>query len=135
MAIIKLKSSDNEVFEVDDSIARMSVTLKTMLDDLGVQENDSDPVPIQNVPAAILKLVIKWAEHHKDDPAPNYENEDREAQVTTWFLFLFLFDLKSYIPVVSSFLFLFGIRSKILVLLIQIFSKVIAIDLKFCYIK
>ena len=83
MAIIKLKSSDNKIFEVDDNIARMSVKIKTMLDGLGVQEKYSEPIPIQDVPAAILELVIMWANHHKDDspPPPNKQNEDREAEV------------------------------------------------------
>jgi len=35
MAYIKLQSSDGEVFEVDVEIAKCSVTIRTMLEDIG----------------------------------------------------------------------------------------------------
>jgi hypothetical protein len=68
MPSIKLQSSDGEIFEVDVEIAKQSVTIKTMLEDLGMDdEGDDDPVPLPNVNAAILKKVIQWCTHHKDD--------------------------------------------------------------------
>uniref|UniRef100_A0A2K5XYB7 S-phase kinase-associated protein 1 n=1 Tax=Mandrillus leucophaeus TaxID=9568 RepID=A0A2K5XYB7_MANLE len=61
MPSIKLQSSDGEIFEVDVEIAKQSVTIKTMLEDLGMDdEADDDPVPLPNVNAAILKKVIQW---------------------------------------------------------------------------
>ena len=38
------------------------------LKDLDVKEDDDEVVPLPNVNAAILKKVIQWATHHKDDP-------------------------------------------------------------------
>ena len=65
MPMIKLQSSDGEVFQVDVEIAKQSVTIKTMLKDLGMEEEDEEVVPLPNVNAAILKKVIQWATHHK----------------------------------------------------------------------
>ena len=50
-------SHDGETFEVDVEIAKQSQTIKTMLDDLGVEEDDDEGVPLPNVNAAILKKV------------------------------------------------------------------------------
>lgn len=52
---IKLKSSDGEVFEVDVEVAKQSVTIKTMLEDLGVGESNDEIVPLPNVNSTILK--------------------------------------------------------------------------------
>jgi len=65
MPNIKLQSLDGEVFEVDVEIAKQSVTIKTMLEDLGVDEDEDDPIPLPNVNATILKRVIQWCTYHK----------------------------------------------------------------------
>jgi len=83
MAIIKLQSSDKEVFTVDVDVAKASVTIKTMLEDLGIgEEDDHEVVPLPNVNAAILKKVITWAEYHKDDPPPTGEDEENRERRT-----------------------------------------------------
>jgi len=76
---IKLKSSDGEVFEVDTDVAKASVTIKTMLEDLGVGENNDEVVPLPNVNSSILKKVLLWANYHKNDP-PVVEDENRDKR-------------------------------------------------------
>ena len=79
MPSIKLQSSDGEIFEVDVEIAKQSVTIKTMLEDLRMDdEGDDDPVPSPNVNATIWKKVIQWCTHHKDDPPPPEDDENKE---------------------------------------------------------
>uniref|UniRef100_G1Q6P6 S-phase kinase-associated protein 1 n=1 Tax=Myotis lucifugus TaxID=59463 RepID=G1Q6P6_MYOLU len=81
MPSIKLLSSDGEIFEVDVEIAKQSVTIKTMLEDLGMDdEGDDDPVPLPNVNAAIFNKVIQWCTHHKDDPPPPEDDENKEKR-------------------------------------------------------
>ena len=65
MPNIKLQSSDGEIFEVDVEIAKLSVTIKTMLEDLGMDDEDDEAIPLPNVNAAILKVkqiiwFIRW---------------------------------------------------------------------------
>ena len=62
MPTIKLQSSDGEVFPVDVDIARQSVTIRTMLEDLGMEEEEDEAVPLPNVNAAILKKVKNFTE-------------------------------------------------------------------------
>ncbi|XP_054709904.1 S-phase kinase-associated protein 1-like isoform X1 [Uloborus diversus] len=75
MSNIKLRSSDGEVFDVDREITKTSATIKTMLEDIGFDENDQEPVPLNNVNSDILKKVIEWATYHRDDPPLPEDNE------------------------------------------------------------
>jgi len=80
MPNIKLQSSDGEIFELDVEVAKLSVTIKTMLEDLGMDEEEEDPIPLPNVNAAILKKVIQWCTYHKDDPPPPEDDDNREKR-------------------------------------------------------
>ncbi|CAG2161507.1 unnamed protein product [Oppiella nova] len=87
MPNIKLQSSDGEVFDVDVEIAKLSVTIKTMLEDLGMDEEDEEVVPLPNVNSTILKKVIQWATYHKDDPPTPDDDENKEKRtddISSW---------------------------------------------------
>lgn len=82
--IIKLKSSDGDVFDVElDVIKAASQTIKTMVDDLNIGDDDNDEeIPVSNVSAAILKKVIEWARHHKDDNISAADEDDNRERRT-----------------------------------------------------
>lgn len=86
MPNIKLQSCDNEIFSIDIEIAKCSSTIKTMVEDLGLDEADEEIVPLPNVNAAILRKVIQWATYHKDDPliTEDEEKEKRTDDISSW---------------------------------------------------
>lgn len=57
---IKLRSSDNELFEVDEIVASQSVLIQTMLEDTG---KDS-PIPVSNVSSKTLAMIIEYCNFH-----------------------------------------------------------------------
>ena len=82
---IKLMSCNGQSFQVDVEIAKKSVTIKTMLEDLGIEEEGPDnEVPLPNVNAPILQKVIEWATQHKDDLPPPQEDESAQRGTGDW---------------------------------------------------
>ncbi|XP_055325705.1 S-phase kinase-associated protein 1-like [Sitodiplosis mosellana] len=88
MAFIKLKSSDGEYFETDAQVAKYSGTIRTMLEDCGLDdEGEEGVVPLPKVNSNILKHVLQWANHHKDDPIPTDDDktkEKRTVDISSW---------------------------------------------------
>merc|ERR1712156_571722 len=82
---ITIQSSDGDNFKVDLDAAKKSVTIRTMLEDLGVeQNNDEDEVkevlPLPNIDSEVLRKVIDWCEEHKNDPEPEKEEENKDGE-------------------------------------------------------
>lgn len=87
MMTIKLESSEGEQFDTDMQVAKCSGTIKTMLDDLGIEEGDDNVVPLPNVNSAILRKVLQWANYHKDDAQPAEDDENKEKRtddISSW---------------------------------------------------
>uniref|UniRef100_A0A915K0D2 Skp1-related protein n=1 Tax=Romanomermis culicivorax TaxID=13658 RepID=A0A915K0D2_ROMCU len=87
--IIKLKSAEGEIFPVDVKMARLSHTLATMLDDLCHQSSGSEEeiIILPNISTPILKKVVEWFEHYKNNPpvVPEYDEEERRSDdVPAW---------------------------------------------------
>jgi S-phase kinase-associated protein 1 len=54
-----------------------------MLEDLGDgMINQDNPIPIPNVNEAVLRKVIEWCEHHRNDP-PQPQDDDTDARKKT----------------------------------------------------
>lgn len=65
MPTIKLQSQDGRIFDVPLELARCSLTIKTMLEDLGMEEGEEEVIPLPTVTGDILEKVLAWADHHK----------------------------------------------------------------------
>ncbi|CAL1275362.1 unnamed protein product [Larinioides sclopetarius] len=51
-----------------------------MLEDLGMDDDEQEVVPLPNVNSAILKKVIQWATYHIDDDS----KEKRTDDISSW---------------------------------------------------
>lgn len=86
MTKIRLQSSDGDIFETDEEIAKVAGTIKTMIEDCGITEGEDAVVPLPNVNSAILQKVLQWANHHKDDP-PSIDDDTKEKRtddISSW---------------------------------------------------
>jgi len=80
--IITLQSNDGVSIDVDRQVAERSMLIKNMMEDLG-DEAISTAVPIPNVNESVLKKVIEWCEHHKNDPQPAQDDDSDSRKKTT----------------------------------------------------
>ena len=82
---ISIQSSDGDNFKVDSDAAKKSVTIQTMLEDLGVEANNEEDevkevLPLPNIDSEVLRKVIDWCEQHKNDPEPEKEEESKDGE-------------------------------------------------------
>ena len=90
MPDIKLQSCDGEIYTVDIEVAKMSETIETLMDDLGLDESEDieDVLPLPNVTSSILRKVTEWATQHMDDPPPPPEDDEdiprRTDDISEW---------------------------------------------------
>ncbi|CAL9151753.1 unnamed protein product, partial [Musa hybrid cultivar] len=86
MKTITLKSSDGEVFEVDEAVAMESQTIKHMIED-DCAENG---IPLPNVTSKILAKVIEYCKKHVDASAaassksPDDASKIADEELKSW---------------------------------------------------
>ncbi|KAE8450200.1 E3 ubiquitin ligase complex SCF subunit scon-3 [Mollisiaceae sp. DMI_Dod_QoI] len=80
---LTLVANDGQKIEVDRQVAEKSVLIKNMLEDLGDEQMASAEVPIPNVNDTVLKKVIEWCEHHKNDAAAPQDDDSDSRKKTT----------------------------------------------------
>lgn len=76
---ITLRSSDGEVFEVDESVALESQTIKHMIED----DCADNVIPLPNVTGKILSKVIEYCKRHVDAAAAATNSEDKLASAVS----------------------------------------------------
>jgi S-phase kinase-associated protein 1 len=69
---VKLKSSDDEMYEVDEAVAFESQAVKNMIEDTGIDA----PIPLPNVSSKILAKVIEYCKYHVENQKTS---EDKPA--------------------------------------------------------
>lgn len=82
---IKLRSSDGIIFEASLKVIRCSETIKTMLEDLGIDENVNEVIPLPKVNSTTLSKVLEWANHHQDDPEAEISKTTKQIDdLSSW---------------------------------------------------
>uniref|UniRef100_A0A0C9QLX3 SKP1-like protein n=1 Tax=Wollemia nobilis TaxID=56998 RepID=A0A0C9QLX3_9CONI len=64
---LRLKSSDDQIFEVEEAVAFESQTIKNMIEDIGIDTT----VPLFNVSGKILARVVEYCKYHVDSRRDN----------------------------------------------------------------
>lgn len=67
-----LVSQEGEKFEVPKAVAVLSGLVKEMVDD-DDDDDDAAEIPLPNVKAPILRLVVEFSTHHFNNPMPEIE--------------------------------------------------------------
>ena len=80
MKSLSIKTSDDQTFKVDWDVARQSQTIRTMLDDLGIEEDgdsqDTIPLPNEEVTGPVFQKALEWCEKNRGKPDYKPEDED-----------------------------------------------------------
>ncbi|KAJ4715975.1 SKP1-like protein [Melia azedarach] len=77
---ITLKSSDGETFEVDETVALESQTIKHMVED----DCADTVIPLPNVTSTILSKVIEYCKKHVDARGEKKDDKAREDDLKNW---------------------------------------------------
>ncbi|CAL9197743.1 unnamed protein product, partial [Musa hybrid cultivar] len=81
---ITLRSSDGEVFEVEEAVAMESQTIKHMIED----DCADNGIPLPNVTSKILAKVVEYCKKHVDAAARSSSSDDApsvtEDDLKTW---------------------------------------------------
>lgn len=76
--LLKLKSSQGEIFEVEPDVACMSTLIKNMVEDSGTDEE----IPLPNVKTAILSKIIDYCKYHKDNQPEDIQKPLKSTSLT-----------------------------------------------------
>ncbi|XP_045831981.1 SKP1-like protein 1A [Trifolium pratense] len=76
---IILKSNDGEIFEVEQTVAMESITIKYLIEDKGA---DDTAIPIPSVTGKILAKVIEYCKKHVE--APSAKDKPSVDELKKW---------------------------------------------------
>ena len=67
----------------DRPVAERSMLIKNLIEDLGDEAIASSPIPIPNVNDPVLRKVVEWCEHHRNDAAQSADDDSDNRKKTT----------------------------------------------------
>ena len=73
---VTLQSQEGTEFQVSCKIAKMSETVKNLIEDIGVDS----AIPLPNVTGKILAKVVEYCKYHDEHPNPVTEEKDNEDE-------------------------------------------------------
>ena len=73
---VTLKSSDGEIFEVEETVAMESQTIKSLIED----DCANNTIPLPNVTSRILSLVIQYCKEHTSSSDSNSSKSNEELK-------------------------------------------------------
>jgi S-phase kinase-associated protein 1 len=71
--MVKLVSHEGEGFSVPLEVAKMSKLVETMLTSEGEEKDEEKEIPLPNVKANILAMVVQYCQHHVAEPMTPFE--------------------------------------------------------------
>ena len=82
MTPLTIKTADGTSFEVDFDVARQSQTIRTMLDDINIDESTDGekllPLTNEEVTGPVFKKALTWMEKHRGNPEVKWPEEDED---------------------------------------------------------
>lgn len=82
---ITLVSADGVSYEVEQKVVEQSLLLKNMIEDIG---EDITVIPVPNVQSNVLRKVLDYCEHHKNDPVSSTTDEGvaraKTSEISPW---------------------------------------------------
>ncbi|XP_054162343.1 S-phase kinase-associated protein 1-like [Oppia nitens] len=78
--LIKVISKDGDIRVVKQEMAKMSLTLKDMLDTTGadLSANQQLPLPLNLISTKVLDKIIEYTGYHSEDPIEEKDSDDEE---------------------------------------------------------
>lgn len=80
---ITLKTNDGAEMTVPLDVAKRSILLTNLIEDLGLEVATTSSVPLPNVTEPVLQKIIEWCEHHRNDPLPTADDDNESRKKTT----------------------------------------------------
>ncbi|KAH7349929.1 S-phase kinase-associated protein 1A [Plectosphaerella cucumerina] len=81
---IWVQSNDGAKIALERAVADRSMLIKNLIEDIGDEGiNESNCVPIPNVNESVLRKVVEWCDHHKNDPLQTQDDDNDARKKTT----------------------------------------------------